>query len=179
MLSRPFMRSLNMPNLANLAVSVELRYVDLVRIPGGSAILQDFVPALLPDPVAHSNLTSLSIKLTDTDRPDWSDFEFFEFVDNDPVYRMVLVIPLDMIPKVSSLSVQSFIDFKFSRPSTAESAGDCALRELHVHDSSILIFSTIIDSLKNLNALDTLESFKVERCGDFRNYADDLPEHLK
>ncbi len=157
-LLHPLIRSLRMPNLANLSVSVELRYDDLLH-DEDSDDLCDLLFTILPDPDTHPNLSSFSIELTLTkETKDWGDY----------IEYKTIVIPLDKIPHVSTLNVKTFSQLHFSRQAGSSDGGqDCALRELRLHDCKQWdseFLEGLVASLKNVGAWDTLESFKVDQC---------------
>ncbi len=94
-----------MPNLVDLSISVELRYDDLVDDDpeeDSDALRDDLVSALLPPPHLHPHLTSISIILSHTD--EGKDWRWNRARDR------LLVIPLHMIPHVSTLTVTTFTD---------------------------------------------------------------------
>jgi len=164
----PFIHSLSMPELADLSTSVELRYDDLVDDPEDSNALRDLVLVLLPDPSTHPRLTSVSIKLSHTNET--KDWRWNRARDKS------LLIPLDMIPRVSTLSVTTFTNVCFSDPASRGNGRErAALRELRLLECEQLdlkSLETTIASLKEADAWDTLKSFKVERCRYFLEYED-------
>ncbi len=162
-LLHPLIHSLDMPNLINLDISLELIYDDLLRDDEDSNALCDLVLALLPDPDTHAKLSSLSVELLHTKgtkEPDWGD---------DHIENKRLVIPLDQIPHVSTLSVKAFGQLHFSHSNGLDGDRErpCALRDLRIHDCErygISFLEQVIASLKSVGAWNKLQSFRVERC---------------
>ncbi|KLO12432.1 hypothetical protein SCHPADRAFT_941254 [Schizopora paradoxa] len=169
----PFMESLHMPKLDRLSFSAELDYKSLV-IPSNSDhsdFISPVVEALLPDPLDHTRLTSLSIAIT-SQMP--NKFQVMG-LHSSTIPSKRLVIPLDRMPfvKVMSLTTSfhtTFTGDKSERPSgrgSYQPNRSCALREVRLrscHYMTIWQLQQMVQSLKEFGVWDALEKFVIEDC---------------
>lgn len=163
---RPLIGLFEMPNLTELSVSVELRMEDIRDNPEDEGDLEKLVAALFPNPFTHPNLSTVKIKLSHTEE-NWTKGQ--EWCN---MRSKSLRIPLQRIPHVATLSVQSFTDVEVYGMFLP---GKSYLRELRLFecryfDSASL--EKLVASLREANAWKTLDTLKMENCGHFLEYDD-------
>ncbi|KLO12544.1 hypothetical protein SCHPADRAFT_890692 [Schizopora paradoxa] len=169
----PFMESLYMPKLERLSFSAELNYRDLVNrlMYDFSDFISPVIKALLPHPLHHTRLTSLSVAIA-AQLP--TEFQS-TWLQSSKMSSRMLVIPLDRIPFVETLSLTTifhptFTGNKLERPSgpgSYQTNRSCALREVRFRACDYMAIwqlQEMVHSLKEFGAWDGLEKFVIEDC---------------
>ncbi|KLO04816.1 hypothetical protein SCHPADRAFT_896749 [Schizopora paradoxa] len=163
---RPLIGLFELPNLTDLSVSIELRMEDIRDNPEDEFNLENLVAALCPHPSTHPNLSTVRIKLSHTEE-NWTKGQEWSNMRSKS-----LRIPLQRIPHVTTLSVQSFTDVEVYGMFLP---GKSDLRELHLVECryfDVASLEKLVASLREANAWNTLDTLKMENCGHFLEYDD-------
>lgn len=160
------MKTLLLPNLDHLCLSVDFRAIEIMdgklSEDRSAELLAELAHALLPDPVVHRKLTALTFKLT-CRIPGPGEF-MRQRTLNLKMLPRTFTIPLDEIPRVSSLTLSTFTRAVFTRNETSAPSG---LRELRFKECESLVGGEVertVQSLKDVGAWHNLERFVVEDC---------------
>jgi len=155
----PLITAIQMRSLERLSVFIESHDGDLYgsHSTGSDPPLLSYVlRVILPRPCIHSLLTSLDVELSLPKR---------ESKAPETLHSANLVIPLDRIPNVSSLTVTAFSGVTFSRQPSSRSVDKLLELQLRsCEDMDIKSFEATIQSLKDVDAWDKLDSIVVQQC---------------
>ncbi len=151
-----------MPRLEQFSLYITLNSDDVFG-EGAAAVNSDFLQTLLrislPDPSVHTLLTSFTVNIS------------LPNAEENTCPEMLLNIPLDLIPHVSTLKVSTFgrVSFSFARQEEPDQRGigKHALRELQLRSctnmDTVNLQATIM-SLKDVSGWEALKRVVVREC---------------
>ncbi|KLO06336.1 hypothetical protein SCHPADRAFT_1002402 [Schizopora paradoxa] len=164
----PFLVSLEFPRLTQFTVSAELSPQDIEDEEDAERHLESLIQSFYLASFVHSNLTTVTIKLSYSE--DKTDQK------RSDIRPRLLKIPVDEIPDVASLTVQTFTDIEFhTRNRMDENLKNFALRELRLlkcNEIDVTSLEELVTSLRKANVWDGLVDFKMENCGHSLEYED-------